>query len=185
MIIILNAPPHCGKDTIADTLRDNHKFAKTEFKHTMFSAALALSGLSKEEYMSRYNNRDLKEKPWDKLGGLSCREFMIHISEEVMKPLFGQDVFGKRASSACDFAMTCGYNHIVFSDGGFIDEVKALSESGHKVLVARLRREGFDFGNDSRDYLYPDFCDSVDVHLIEGMPEVAVDYLLECINERI
>lgn len=185
MIVILNAPPHCGKDTIANILKDSHGFAKTEFKHTMFKAALGLSGLSEEEYMARYNNRELKESPWDKLGGLSCRGFMIHISENVMKPLFGQDVFGKRASSACDFAMTCGYDNIVFSDGGFIDEIKALHEGGHEVLVVRLHRDGYGFGNDSRNYLYPDFCDSVDILLVENKPEVAINSLLECIDECI
>lgn len=183
MIIILNGPPNCGKDTIANILKGRNYFAKTEFKKTMFNAALGLSGLSESEFLLRYNNRDLKEVAWNKLGGLSCREFMIHISEDVMKPLFGKDVFGKRASSICKEFEKSGFNNIVFSDGGFIDEVKALHDSGLHVLVVRLHRDNCDFNGDSRSYLYPDFCDSLDIKLIDGYPQIAVNSIMDKVKK--
>ena len=179
MIVILNAPAGVGKDTIADMLKNEHNFAKSEFKSTMFKAALGLSGLTEDEYMSRYNDRKLKELSWDKLGGLSCRGFMIHISEDIMKPLFGNDVFGKRAAAACYSAIDFGFPNVVFSDGGFIDEVKALHDSGLDVVVVRLHRDGHTFEGDSRRYLYPDFCRSFDVALQEGLPILAVKEILE------
>ncbi|AGZ17750.1 hypothetical protein RJ80_gp23 [Vibrio phage phi-A318] len=176
-VVILNAPPFCGKDTIANLLKEKG-FAVTEFKFTMFNIAIAMSGMSKESFMREYNDREQKEKPQEHLGGLSYREFMIHISEDIMKPLFGEDVFGKRAAEACTLAHDSGFD-VVFSDGGFIDEVKALNDAGLNVTVIRLHRDGYTYGNDSRRYLYPDFCRSFDITLQEGLPSLAVSEILE------
>lgn len=178
MIIILNAPPNSGKDTIADIIKSKYRFKKTEFKATMFEIATALSGLTLDEYMERYNNRELKEVPWSKLGGKSCREFMIHISEDIMKPLYGDKIFGKRASEFCHDATQSGYN-VIFSDGGFIDEVEQLIEDGHEVVIARLWREGYTFDNDSRDYLYTDKCKCIDIILEDGEPDKAARQIIE------
>lgn len=175
-VVILNAPPHCGKDTIARILKEQG-FAVSEFKSPMFNIACSMSGMSREDYMRDYEDRSKKESPQSHLGGLSYREFMIHISEDIMKPLFGEGVFGERAAEACFAAHNSGFN-VVFSDGGFIDEVKVLHDKGLDVTVVRLHREGYDFGNDSRQYLYPDFCKSIDLHLVEGQPERAVSNLL-------
>lgn len=132
--------------------------------------------------MAGYNDRDKKEQPQKELGGLTYREFMIHISEDIMKPLYGDDVFGKRAAQVCVDALYFGHKNVVFSDGGFIDEVKALHEEGLEVIVIRLHRDGYTFVGDSRRYIYPDFCRSFDVTLNEGMPHQAVQEILEKIK---
>lgn len=182
MIVILNAPPSSGKDTIARLL-SSHGYAVTEFKETMFKIATTLSGLELHEYMARYDNRNLKELPWDKLGGLSCREFMIHISEDIMKPLYGDDVFGKRASERCEQLLGEGYDNVVFSDGGFIDEVNKLIYDGFEVAVVRLHRDGYTFEGDSRDYLYPNNCKCLDINLVDGHPFLAVEEILREIGK--
>lgn len=177
MIIILNGPAGCGKDTLANILKQRG-WATSEFKHTMFAVAVAMSGMEEADFMRDYNNREVKEAPQKHLGGMSYRQFMIHISEAVMKPIFGDNVFGLRSAEKCILPAKLGLN-IVFSDGGFIDEVRALHNFGYEVVVVRLRREGFSFDGDSREYLYPDFCSSFDVQLTDGSPYVAVHDILE------
>lgn len=181
MIVILNGPAGCGKDTLASILKQRG-WATAEFKHTMFAVAIAMSGMTKEAFLKDYNNRVVKETPQKHLGGLSYRQFMIHISEAVMKPLFGDDVFGQRSAEKCVLPAKMNLN-VIFSDGGFIDEVRALHNFGYEVIVVRLHREGFSFHGDSREYLYPDFCSSFDVQLKDGSPHVAVHDILEGIRK--
>lgn len=168
MIVILNAPAGAGKDTIASLL-SSYGYEPKSFKDPMFNILKSLSGLSDSEFFMNYNDRDIKEAPQDIFNGLSYREVMIKISEEWVKPWLGKEFFGDVASRSCD---KC--SNYVFSDGGFIDEVEKLHNDGHEVVVLRIRREGYTFDGDSRDYVYPEFCRSEDIYLEEGNPDVAV-----------
>lgn len=173
IVTILNAPAGAGKDTIARIMASsNVPFKIISFKEPLFAVALGMTGISREEWFERYDNRELKEKPWSKLNGMTQRQFLIKISEEWTKPTFGDGHFGKVASRAVQQAFAEGYN-VVFSDGGFIEEVMELCKSfgNHAVRVARLHRKGFAYGNnDSRDYIYPDFCGSFDLTLVPDEP---------------
>lgn len=151
MIIILNGPAGCGKDTIGRLLVDHVEGRLGSFKEPMFNIALAASGIDESEWFNRYDDRELKELPWDKIGGLTQREFMIKISEEWIKPLFGKDHFGKVFSdSISKFGM-----HVV-TDGGFYEEVNKLADEGHQVLIVRLHRDNLNFEGDSRSHLNPE-----------------------------
>lgn len=148
-IIILNGPPGCGKDAIAKRLVElMPTFAHHEVKHRLVELAVCMSGLTYDgwQYLQQ---REFKEKPTPVLGGLSPRGFLIHISENVMKPLYGNRYFGDAAAArvAASSAKT-----IVFSDGGFAEEVAALSQVGYVHLI-HIHREGYTFSGDSRSYL--------------------------------
>ena len=61
-----------------------------------------------------------------------------------------------------------------------------MLDAGHKVVIVRLFRNGYDFSNDSRRYLTEqDFSDLpafrspsfLDVELTEGQPYRAADYI--------
>lgn len=171
-IVILNAPAGCGKDTIAKLLV-SEGYSVEEFKAPMFDIAVALSGQSREEYMDCYNDRDMKEQPQPRFGGLSYREMMIKISEEWAKPLLGNKVFGNLAAERCRRK-----SKVVFSDGGFLAEVDMLVDLGHDVTVVRMHRLGFEWGNDSRSYIYPESCRSFDINLIDNFPERAVEEIM-------
>ena len=151
-IIILNAPPGAGKDTIGKIVleRSQNPVCITSFKQPMFNIALAVLGAKRYgDFIAAYNNRDEKEKPLDFLMGMSPRQFMIWISEDVVKPKFGRDFFGKRfaeSASNSDCPVIC-------TDGGFADEVIALIDAGHEVHLCRLHRRGFGFDGDSRNYI--------------------------------
>lgn len=151
-IIILNAPPGAGKDTIGKLIEQYAPIhvRTISFKQPMFEIALAILGAKRYgDFIVAYNDREQKEKPHDFLMGMTCRQFMIWISEEVIKPKFGDDYFGKRfdeIAKESDYPVIC-------TDGGFPDEVIALIEAGHDVKLCRLHRRGFGFDGDSRNYI--------------------------------
>lgn len=171
-IIILNGPASVGKDTIGNALAANYKCIPTSFKRPMFEIAASILGARAfSKFITTYDDRDQKEQPQSFLGGKTCREFMICISETVVKPLFGNQQFGKLMSEhirLCDegFCFVC-------TDGGFPDEVIRLVEDGHDVTLVRLFMDGKTFAGDSRDYirLHRLTCNSYrehDVHLVNG-----------------
>lgn len=192
-VIILNGPPGCGKDTIAGIIADRFHALTYSFKTPMFEIAKAmLGGVAYEKFMDLYNNRDTKEVANPLLNNRSPRDFMIWISESVIKPDFGKGHFGKLAADSMDFAdQVCGYGQsVVVSDGGFVDEVLALVNRGHDVTVIRLHREGFTFKGDSRNYIrinpyhrkngYAEF----DVALFDGQPERAAGEIMILVNNK-
>lgn len=161
-IIVLNSAPGGGKDTIASYIVNHVTGAyKAEVKALLFDLAIRMSGLNRETWFALYNDRRFKESPCPYLvvagKQVSLREYLIHISEHVMKPLFGNYFFGKQSAQRLANLFE-GNETIVFSDGGFIEEVKELSElaystNGHFFLV-RVHRGEDDWKNDSRGWLH-------------------------------
>lgn len=150
-VIILNGPPGCGKDTLQLAMHQRYGVECQSMKTPMFKIAQAMLGDSDFElFMKHYNDRSEKESPQAYLNNQSPRHFMIWISEGVIKPMFGNQHFGKLASDA----LLTENSTAVFSDGGFPDEVIRLVNDGYKVKLVRLHREGFTFDGDSRNYIY-------------------------------
>lgn len=154
-VILLNSPPNTGKDLAASILVNYSGAKHCEFKMTLHNIAMAITGLSRDEYFSIYNDRNLKEKPHPKLFGKSPREMMIWISEEVCKPEFGKYFFGKASANSLDIEKGS-----IFSDSGFSDEIYPLAEvvGASNIYVVRFTRNGATFENDSRDYLKEEDC---------------------------
>jgi len=83
--------------------------------------------------------------------GVTYRQFQIDISEKFLKPLYGQDIFGRLLKTRC-LAVEPNIDPIfIVSDCGFQIEVDTLKE--HNVLLVRMVREGCDFSKDSREYV--------------------------------
>lgn len=166
-VIILNGPAGCGKDTLAMALVEMG-FAKgiTSFKNPMFNIALAALGPDAyHEFLDGYDDRARKEKPEGFLNGLSRRQFMIAISEQFIKPVFGDDYFGKYLAEN----LPDGDEVFVVSDGGFASEVAPIVAAGHDVRIVRLHRDGYTFIGDSREYLYDvSGVKDYDVYIIPG-----------------
>lgn len=186
VILVLNGPPGVGKDTIG-ALLSRQGYDVASFKDPMWEVAHAVLGPTLyEEFFKRYGTRDLKEKPWDAIGGLSPRQLFIKISEDWVKPLMGSSHFGYLAADkAAERLEGMGpfYKGLVFTDGGFGPELHDLGLiPGSVVFVVRLYREGYTFEGDSRSYMDESF---LDVHLTDGNPQEAVDLILEKIDERI
>lgn len=152
-VIILNGPPGSGKDEgskhLVSVLREQGVPARhCEFKERLFKLVRGVCGLTVPEWERLYT-RENKEKPSSRLRGLSPRQALIYLSEDIIKPILGKDYFGKAAAED----LTEGVN--VFSDGGFVEEVRPIiSKVGAKnVLIIRIHRAGHTFQGDSRKYL--------------------------------
>ena len=154
-IVLLNSPPDSGKDITATALKELTGVKHCEFKSTLFSVAKGITGLSHEDFFKIYNDREKKEEPQEEFFGLSPREMMIWISEDVCKPKFGKLFFGKAAANQVNIETGS-----VFSDSGFPDEVFPIADKfgAENIYVVRFNRHGSSFGNDSRDYLQPEDC---------------------------
>lgn len=158
-VVILNAPANAGKDVGAEYLSEVDRVHHKEFKRALFDVAIAVAQIPKSVFFILYNNRKTKEQPSDLLFGRSPREHMIHTSEKLIKPVYGEDYFGIALANSLQEGLN------VVSDGGFIDELQPVIEAVGKenVLIVRVHRDGCDFSADSRDYLYDTGCLEVDL----------------------
>jgi len=151
--VVLNAPAGSGKDTVAEHFSEHHH---KEFKASLFDIAKSVAQISDKRWNELYS-RELKEQPTDELFGRSPREHMIHTSEKLIKPVYGNDYFGK----ALCRSLEDGIN--IISDGGFKDEIQFLIDElgSENVLIIQIYRDGCSFDNDSRNYVDDVSCDVI------------------------
>jgi len=189
--IILNGPPGVGKDTIASLLVQKIDGMRTHsFKEALYDATTKYFGLIDGNIQALCNNRSTKEQPHFrlKLGFmgegtellLSPRQALIFVSEHVIKPMHGNRYFGNIAKQYC---RNYDLQNVVFPDGGFWAEIQELEEVYRRVSIVRLHRDGFDFRNDSRDYI--DSPDAIDVFLEEDKPEQALQEIIQALELEI
>ena len=182
-VIILNGPPGSGKDTLADLIEERDGFVHMKFKDRLYEIGAKIAELPLGGYKWLCTDRSTKELGTFVLGGKSPREHLIWVSEEVIKPLFGEDYFGKYLDLQAYEPLEDG-NNVVVSDSGFVKELEPLayncSWEGVSIHVIRLHRGGYSFEGDSREYIYPEdsleWWDDVDFHdliLVDGEVEEA------------
>lgn len=157
-IFIFNAPPQTGKDTICNSIFNLRLGVNTaSFKDPMFDIFLSSTGMLRDKFEKLYATEGWKDTPNEITGGKTPREFLIHISEVFIKPIFGNDYFGLFLKNHIkQFESTHGESvSWVIPDGGFPAEIKILEEEfGERVIIIQLEREGKrDFGNDSRNWV--------------------------------
>lgn len=186
-IFLLNGPPRCGKDTIANILKaelhDQYiintedaplinaeviKFADP-LRHSMqaFLSPLMLGharpmqndlwSLKLEEIKSRFIIDDK-----------TVRDCMISLSEDWAKEFFHPGIFGEITACKIDALMQKDkFNVFFISDSGFASEARELTSTlgDDAVELIKVFRNGCDFTNDSRDYInildIKDFDDTV------------------------
>lgn len=140
--ILLNGPPRAGKNLIAHLLTRHlratihHKFAKP-----LVDAMFLLHGV-------RVEHVD-KDAPWR---GTTVRRAMQCLSENYFKPTFGVDCFGHFAvDEIAKLPENLQGYPFVFSDSGFVNEARPLSQAIRCVQVI-VRRPGRTFEGDTRSY---------------------------------
>lgn len=187
-IIFLNGPPSSGKDTLANHLVNTYEnVVKTKFATPLKEAAHTLLGIDyptiEPEYLLNTTYEDLyeyaKEETSPDFFNLTPRQFYIKLSEEFLKPIGGQGVFGyiwlRRNRAFLDNA-----DLIIVSDCGFLHEIEPIIKhvqpiipddiTHNKCVLLRLHRADCNYSNDSRNYINPPIP-SADLNNIEGHPE--------------
>jgi len=144
-IIVLNGAPGVGKDTAARLLA-RYGWKHKKFAQPLKDAGVALTGLPFHDLEAGKNN------PRMELQGMSWRDWQIWMSEDIIKPKFGDWHFGTLMVRNLERDAAGDY---VISDAGFQSEVDALVSrfGSDAVRVLRITRGGRDFSKDSRDYV--------------------------------
>ena len=149
MIVIFNGPPASGKDEAASLYKEKYGFGNLSFKYQLFKETIKHFDVDKRWFMEGYNDRDQKEKKEFALQGMSRREAMIHVSEDIIKPKKGLDYFGKSVAEEI-----IGSNNYALADGGFVEELEPIIKKvgAENIVIVQLTREGCDYSSDSRKY---------------------------------
>lgn len=205
-VIIFNAPPKVGKGVAAEAgiayLQSIWKKAQHKsFKTPLIELTARFLGITVEEFLEDYDKtskevygqygldlpsdggwwKDVKlytiyEKEYSK------REALIHVSENVMKPVYGKSVFGVALANSLED----GYNLI--SDGGFKEELAPVIEAVgiDNVTVVRIHMEGRTFEGDSRNYIQEDWFEGlriIDVDNVWGEQEAFEDKIIDILSK--
>lgn len=152
--VLLNGPPGCGKDTAASQLIPYLHFQHLKFAAPIKRMVCGLLNISMQEL------EELKDIPYPMLqldnGAIvaeygTIRQLLISLSEEVLKPAYGNDFFGR---ALWNDAKKSSAKMFLVSDSGFASEAEyVINKAGHaNVLVIRIGREGHSFEGDSRSY---------------------------------
>ena len=171
-IIVFNAPPNSGKDISCDYLVKNYGAYHTYFKKRLYEVAAMVAGINLEDMIKLATDRIQKEKPQSCFvvneTKYSPRQWLIHVSENVVKPLLGKEYFGQHLSKEI---WNANNGLIVVSDGGFKEELLPLKDDPEflmnpiqaKIHVVQLGRTGRSFVNDSRTYFDTDWLDEQEI----------------------
>lgn len=170
-VLLLNGPPKVGKDEVAKYLAGKYQtFHHEAYARNLKTLTHNFIGRPDLNKLSWEQLDQLKDRPvqvkWQPLFAeqKTLRQWYIHVSENIMKPQFGNQVFGVWLAN--DILEKHANNHwrhtFAISDSGFREEYEALRNvlgREHKYVLIRLYRDGKTFEGDSRSYWEPDKLD--------------------------
>lgn len=171
-VIGLNGPPRSGKDTVADSirmqlLRDGYSCKVIHTAAPMRKAAFSLLGLE-STHVSYEAVKDLKQQ----MTGDTVRQLMIQLSEEFIKPKYGQDYWARLLQRRINvWVRSLGRDEkkapvVIIPDIGFDVEANMLGQThGEQYANVFLNRKGKHFRNDSRSYVKPDCHAGINMHV--------------------
>ena len=171
LVVILNGPPYCGKNYLADGVK--HKLSERfyvierQFKDGLF--ALVKEKYNQEiyeEFVNNQDNHEWKAAPQDYLNGRTPREELIHISEVETKPIHGKNYFARKLIDSFS-EEDLSKDICLISDGGFKEEIQKLLDAKEiqHVLLVHVHSKNCSFKGDSRDYVLEDDLHPVDKNL--------------------
>lgn len=171
MIYIFNGPPGAGKDEACIFFKEKG-FKHLSFKYELFKQVFLYFNIDKEWFMNGYDNRETKEQPEERLQGMSRRQAMIHVSEDIIKPKYGKEFFGQQLASQLKQE-----EYYCVSDGGFSEELHPIINTigAENILIVQLGRNGYDFSSDSRRYFDGEL---VEEYILENKSEFPEKYTI-------
>ena len=170
-ILLLNGPPRCGKDSLALFLQEHQGFTAMKFAEPLRKVVPALFSLDPEDWERMIEEH--KSTPFSCLQGMTPREAQIWVSEDVVKPKFGNNFFGISMLRRIDRLRP---DRIAISDSGFLEEAKVLVGyyGCSKMTLAHIYRPDCTFEGDSRSYidLSPEGVHMWQIANDSGLPEL-------------
>jgi hypothetical protein len=155
-VVILNGPPECGKNTVANSVISLLKgqgrlVCKREFKSPLMAATRRVYGIDSSTW-GNHCTKDLVNVPWDRLNGLSPQQALNRTSENVLKFALGDDILGHAAATRLE----PDYCHI-FCDGASPNAVQQMvtAVGAENVLIIHMARIGCTFEGDGQSYIKP------------------------------
>ena len=150
MIILLNGPPRCGKDTAARFIHlALHNTGDYKMSRPLKAAVIKFFDLTLEQTKMSTNYPDM-QYGW--FQGLTYREAQI-IQFRAYEEKLGKIYLAEMAVNYIRANMT--NRHIVISDSGMSEESQFMVKAfgNNKVCLIQIKREGCNFDNDIREYV--------------------------------
>lgn len=160
---MFNGPPRSGKDLATSFCCEYFNGTHALMKTALIKLTADFLRITVEDFLEHYDDKCddntyeqsacvwIKDLPMYQMPGgcISKRDALIHVSENVIKPSFGNDIFGKLAADNLPEGL------VFFSDGGFPDEVQPIVDKVgiENILIVHIKRDGCTFEGDSRDYI--------------------------------
>lgn len=139
-VVLINGPAGSGKDTLAKLAMQQWGGVEEKFSRPL-----------KEAYLALNPGADIEDRKVKELH----RQNLIALSEEYVKPRFGQQHFGVllRERIAHKYPLLAEKKRIVWiSDSRFSEEAMPLLEK-HITAVVKIHRDGCGYQGDSGGYL--------------------------------
>lgn len=184
-ILLINGPPRAGKDSLALALQRAVGVQRASV--CKFADELKIMTHRAHGYWhcSASAFEHCKDDPAEgPLPGVTWRQAYIAMSEKYVKPLFGDDYFGRKLAEKI---RDCPYDFQFVSDSGFVGEAKVLIDAfPGQVYLLRIDREGATFQNDSRGWLKLDVpnLDVANNGSLRDLDRFAVPQILKWLEDQ-
>lgn len=177
-IVFFNAPPRAGKDTATAIMVKRTHGLPVSFAAPLKRQTAALLSVSFDELEA------IKDIPHAALKGGTPRQYMINLSEKMIKPCYGTDFFGHVAVDYISNNIPL-VPIVYFSDSGFHDEaVPVVNKFGIENCVKfNLFRKGCDYSKDSRSYWEMPGLPTINTNNDRTIEHLAT-FITSCLEER-
>jgi hypothetical protein len=148
MIILLNGPPGCGKDTIAKIIRKKIGSKDYKISKPLKDAFSSLFGIQGELLHELLEER--KDEPFWGESEYTPRDVQIYLYEEFLKPKFGDNCLGL---ITVNNIAKIAWKHLTISDCGKNSEVSPITKAYGCDKVKTILIVRPDYKWDSRERL--------------------------------
>lgn len=177
--LLINGPPRSGKDTAAEFISkvwgDKYNVYIYRFSDPLKTSICSWIGVERGS-TGESELEFTKDEPCMALSGSSYRQAQIRLSEDHIKPLYGNNIFGKWAALRILRTLERVKHNtrmlpyrkpsmFVFPDSGFAAEANEVIALRPTIEVALFHtyRPDCDFTNDSRSYIEPQYIPIIDI----------------------